>query len=118
MGRQHIYNLEDRTYLFARECRLYVEVLPKTLGNAEDGKQLVRASGAVAACYVGTDERPGGKGSVMRAKMARKEVREAQYWLRLLRDLNDRLGPKAEELIEEAAALGNILSSIIDKKRP
>ena len=31
------FDLEERTYLFARDCRLYVKKLPKTISNLEDG---------------------------------------------------------------------------------
>jgi len=118
MKKQKIYNLEDRTYLFARECRFFIRTLPKTLSNIEDGKQLIRASGSVGANYIEANEKLGDKDFLMRVKIARKEAKETQYWLRLLRDLNDGAKPKAEELIQEAVELRNILSSIINKKLP
>ena len=30
------FDLEERTYLFARDCRLYIKKLPKTISNFED----------------------------------------------------------------------------------
>jgi hypothetical protein len=39
------YDLEERTFLFAKDCRVYIQKLPKTISNIEDGKQLVRSSG-------------------------------------------------------------------------
>jgi len=116
MRKQKIYNLEDRTYLFARECRFLIRTLPKTLSNIEDGKQLIKASGSIDANYIEANEKLGDKDFLMRAKIARKEAKEAQYWLKLLRDLNDTVKPKTEELIQEAAELRKILSSIINKK--
>jgi hypothetical protein len=44
------YDLEERTFLFARECRIYIQKLPKTISNIEDGKQLVRSSGWFCWC--------------------------------------------------------------------
>ena len=46
------FDLEERIYLFARDCRLYVKKLPKTISNMEDGKQLVRSSGSIGANYI------------------------------------------------------------------
>ena len=46
------YDLEERTFLFAKECRIYIQKLPKTISNIEDGKQLVRSSGSVGANYI------------------------------------------------------------------
>lgn len=41
------YDLEERTYLFAKNCRINVRKLPKTISTLEDGKQLVRSSGSL-----------------------------------------------------------------------
>ena len=46
------YDLGDRTFRFAKMVRGYVKNLPKTLGNIEDGKQLIKASGSVGANYI------------------------------------------------------------------
>jgi len=115
MKTQKVYNLEDRTYLFAKECRFPVRSLPKTLSNIEDGKQLIRASGSIGANYIEANEKLGNKDFLMRLKIARKETKEAQYWLRLLGDLNDSSKPRIAKLVQEAFELRNILSSIISK---
>ena len=49
MENQKVYNLEERTYLFAKDCRLLIQKLPKTISNIEDCKQLVRSSGSIAS---------------------------------------------------------------------
>jgi len=41
------YDLRDRTLRFAKMVRNYVKKLPKTLGNIEDARQLIKASGSV-----------------------------------------------------------------------
>ena len=115
MKKQKVYNLEDRTYLFARDCRFLVRSLPKTLNNIEDGKQLIRASGSVGANYIEANEKLGDKDFKMRTKIARKEAKEARYWLKLLKDLNNDSKSKTEELIHEAVELRRILSSIINR---
>ena len=43
------YDLEDRTAGFAKETRLFLKLLPRTIANIEDIKQLVRSSGSVGA---------------------------------------------------------------------
>lgn len=116
MKKNAVYNLEDRTYLFARQCRFFIKTLPKTLSNIEDGKQLIKASGSVGANYIEANEKLGDKDFLMRIKIARKEAKEAQYWFRLLKDLNNDYQSKAEELIIEAAELRRILLSIINKR--
>ncbi len=45
-------DLEDRTFLFAQSVRGFVKQLPRTVSNTEDVRQLVRASGSVAANWI------------------------------------------------------------------
>lgn len=114
MPNAKIYDLEKRTYLFARNCGLLISKLPKTLSNIEDGKQLIRSSGSVAANYIEANENLGEKDLRFRLKISRKEAKESSLWLKLLLDMN----PNNEDLIlllDEAEQLRKILSSIINK---
>jgi four helix bundle protein len=110
------FDLEERTYLFARDCRLYIQKLTKTISNIEDGKQLVRSSGSVGANYIEVNEKLGDKDLTFRLKIARKEAKESKYWLRLLEDLNPDLNEISNLLFTEAEELRKILSVIITKK--
>lgn len=107
--------LEERTYLFARDCRLYIQKLPKTISNIEDGKQLVRSSGSVGANYIEANEKLGDKDLTFRLKIARKEAKESKFWIRLLEDLNSDLKEESNLLFTEAEELRKILSTIISK---
>ena len=71
------YDLEDRTLEFARNVRVLVKKLDKTLTNIEDGKQLVRSSGSVGANYIEANESLSKKDFMMRIKISRKEAKEA-----------------------------------------
>ena len=108
------YNLEDRTFEFAKDCRLLITKLPKTISNIEDGKQLVRSSGSVGANYIEANENLGDKDFIFRFKIARKEAKESLYWLSLLKALNPNL-EAIDSLIQEANELRKILSSILNK---
>lgn len=109
------FNLEERTYLFAKDCRIYVSKLPKTISNVEDGKQLVRSSGSIGANYIEANEKLGDKDFLFRAKISRKEAKESKYWIRLLQDLNPELIELSSPLFEELEELRKILSAIITK---
>jgi four helix bundle protein len=115
MKKEKVYDLEERTYQFAKDCRLFLRELPKTINNIEDGKQLVKASGSIGANYIEANEKLGDKDFVMRLKIARKEAKETRYWLNLLGDLNPNHQKRAETLIIEAVELRKILSAIINK---
>ncbi|MFQ5632537.1 MAG: four helix bundle protein, partial [bacterium] len=53
------YDLEERTFQFAKYVRLFIKTLPRTVANIEDAKQLVRASGSVGANYREANEKLG-----------------------------------------------------------
>src|SRR4030095_4996959 len=77
-------DLEERTFEFAKSMRAFVKQLPKTVGNAEDVRQLVRASGSVAANWIEADEALSKKDFLMRVKICRKEAKESRLFLRLI----------------------------------
>jgi four helix bundle protein len=111
------YDLEERTFLFAKECRLYIQKLPKTISNIEDCEQLVKSSGSIGAYYIEANEKLGDKDLIFRLKIARKESKESKYWLRLLQELNPEFITYSEHLQYEADELRKILSSIISKTK-
>lgn len=111
-----LYDLEDRTLEFARRVRVFVNLLPRTIANIEDGKQLVRASGSVGANYIEANEALSKKDFVHRIKISRKEAKEGRYWLRLVDTGQDKtLDEQRASLIKEAEELMMIFSSIMRK---
>ena len=63
------YDLEGRTFNFAKGCRILVKSITKTTGNIEDGKQLVRWCGSVHANYIEANEALSKKDFYHRAKI-------------------------------------------------
>jgi four helix bundle protein len=108
------YDLEDRTFEFAKSVREFVNKLPRTIANIEDGKQLIKSSGSVGANYIEANEALSKKDFMMRIKISRKEAKESRYWLRLLNIPQD-LESERQSLIDEVEELKNILSSILLK---
>jgi len=108
------FDLEDRTYDFARRVRTFVKKLPRTICNAEDVKQVVRSSGSVGANYIEANESLGKKDFLMRIRISRKESKETRYWLRLLdtRD-NATLNQERDWLVQESNELTNIFGAIL-----
>jgi four helix bundle protein len=107
------YDLEERTFLFARECRLLVRKLPKTIETVDDCKQLVRSSGSAAANYIEANEALSKKDFKYRIKICRKESKESILWLRLLSDMNLSQKTEIDSLIKEADELKKIFSTIL-----
>ncbi len=110
------YDLEDRTFTFAKKVRAFVKKLRKTLANIEDGKQLIKASGSVGANYIEANEALSKKDFIMRIKICRKEAKESRYWLKLIDTEKDRdLEKECGDLEKEASELMNIFGSILRK---
>lgn len=110
------YDLEERTQKFASECRDFIRLLPKTISNIEDGKQLTRSSGSVAANYIEANESLSKKDYYFRVKVCRKEAKESKLWLNICDTGNNReLGEFRKILIKEAAELTRIFGSIVEK---
>ena len=110
------HDLEDRTFLFAQSIRTFVKQLPRTISDTEDVRQLVRASGSVAANWIEADESLGKKDFLMRTKICRKEAKECRLFLRLLDvGLVKPTMVSRDALASEARELTLIFSAIISK---
>ena len=109
------YDLEERTFKFAKEVRNFINQLPRTIQSKEDAKQLVRSSGSVGANYIEANESLGKKDFGMRIKISRKEAKESRFWLQLLEVKNEDLAIKREQLAREATELIMIFTSILKK---
>ena len=110
------YDLEDRSFAFAKDVRTLVKQIPKTVANIQDAKQLVRASGSVGANYIEANESLSKKDFLMRIKICRKEAKESRYWLRLI-DVGDDATVEKDrlDLMKEATELTNIFGAIFRK---
>ena len=106
-------DLRDRTFEFAVRILEIATTLPST-GYGKIADQLARSGSSIGANVEEAD------GAVSRADkrkafvIARKEAREARYWLRLVdRVLGKKISVRAD--IDEASELVYILSAIIYK---
>jgi four helix bundle protein len=93
-------------------------MLPKTLANVEDARQLIKSSGSVGANYIEANEALSKKDFIMRIKICRKEVKESRYWLQLFDTIGrEEINRVREELINQATELMKIFGSILQKSQ-
>ncbi len=107
------YDLEDRTFKFAKAVIKYVNGLPKTLANVEISKQVIRSGGSTGANYIEANESLSKKDFIYRIKLCRKEAKESTFWIKLLKDKDNAKERKA--LIQESIELTKIFGSILSK---
>jgi len=110
------YGLEERTFQFAQRVRFFVKKIPRTIANIEDGKQVIRSSGSVAANYIESVEAVSEKDTIYRKRLCRKESKESRMWLKLIDagSQNELINEK-QELIQEAYELACIFGSMVYK---
>jgi hypothetical protein len=60
------YDLEDRTFIFAKDVSAFIKKIPKTVASIEDTKQVARASGSIGANYIEANESLSKKDFMMR----------------------------------------------------
>jgi four helix bundle protein len=108
------FDLEDRTFAFAKRVRQFVKRLPRTICNIEDVKQLVKASGSIGANYIEANEALGKKDFLMRIKISRKEAKESCYWLRLIdTGAAPDVSSERDVLVQESTELMKIFGAIL-----
>lgn len=103
------YDLEERTFLIAKSCREFISTLPKNTQTFEDGRQLIRSSGSVAANYIEANEALSRKDFRYRIKVCKKEAKESILWLRLMNS--------TPELIKEMTEVMKIMGAILEKTK-
>jgi four helix bundle protein len=113
------YDLEERTYAFALETRMFLRNTKWDPVSWTDIKQLLRSSGSVAANYVESLEAVSADDCLYRLRICKKEARESGLWLRLISDCNpidESIHASLEELIAETREIVKIFVVLIRNK--
>ncbi len=114
MEKEKKFDLEDRTFQFARRVRALSNAVPATVSNREDVRQLVRASGSVGANYIEANNALGKKDFRLRIKICLKEAKEGGYWLRLIDTCSStQLDAERRRVIEVITQLVSIFGTIL-----
>ena len=79
-------------------------------------RQLIRASSSIGANYIEANESLGKRDFPMHLKISRKEAKESEYWLKLIKEINEN-SFKCDDLIKEARELKYIFTTIIEKTK-
>ena len=111
-----IYDLEERTALFAERVRDFCLKLPKNAANSEYVSQLVRAGSSPGANYIEANESIGDKDFKMKIKTCRRESKESGYWLRLVVTDGVDVERERDSLRQEAKEFVLIFTAILKKR--
>lgn len=51
-----VCDLEEKTFIFTKDVRLFVKTLKYSIANEEDSRQVIKSSGSVGANYIEANE--------------------------------------------------------------
>ena len=107
------YDLKERTAKFAEKVIDTVKLISITPVNRRIIEQLVGSSGSIGANYCEANEGESKKDFYHKIGISKKEIKETQYWLRLLARAEPSLKDSLKLLWSEAHELMLIFAKII-----
>lgn len=108
-------DLLKRTFNFGISCLKFLRKLESNPENNLIRFQLGKSCTSVSANYEESQAGSSKADFTNKVKIALREARETNYWLRVLKELNDSNDESLELLIKESQELKNILGAIVVK---
>jgi four helix bundle protein len=111
------YDIHERIYDFIVRVINLVNSLPKTDSNSIIIQQLLRCATSMGANDQEADGASSKKDFIHCYTVVRKETKETNFWLKLIKDTNPTIKPKMDSIMKEGQEIALIISSIINKAR-
>ena len=108
-------DLLKRTFNFGISCLKFLRKLESNPENNLIRFQLGKSCTSIVANYEESQAVSSKADFTNKVKIALREARETNYWLRILKELNDNNDESLESLIKESQELKNILGAIVVK---
>lgn len=115
MGRFKDRSLQNRVFNFVIEVLKLVEKLPRNRRNMIVGNQLMRAATSTGANLEEADGAISRREFVKFVNISKREMKESNYWLRILRVFESKRERDIDILQNESEELTKIFSSIVKK---
>ncbi len=114
---EKIYDLQKRTYAYAKDVISFLRALPSDYVSQTLGKQLLRAATSVGANIVEAQAAPSKKDFANFYTYSLKSANESKYWLSLIHDCLSASRDRSKALLTEAHEISSILGAILLKLR-
>ena len=108
-------DLEQRTFRFAVDVVKFLKSIKYSKENDVIKYQLAKAATSIGANYEEAQGAFSKEDFRYKTSICLKEAREANYWLRILREADIANSDKLKNLIQESYELKNIFGSIMKK---
>lgn len=107
-------DLLKRTFNFGVNCLKYLRKLEINPENNLVRFQLGKSCTSVGANYEESQAGSSKPDFINKVKISLREARESNYWLRILKELNENEDKQLEILIQESREIKNILGAIVN----
>ncbi|AZI54468.1 MULTISPECIES: four helix bundle protein [Epilithonimonas] len=110
-------DLLNRTFVFGVNCLKFLKTLPNSYEINVVKVQLSKSSTSIGANY--EESQAGSSRADFRNKIriALREARETNYWLRIIKELEVSDNDKLSGLLQESLEIKNILGAILNKTK-
>lgn len=108
-------DLLERTFDFGVDCIFFLRTVPNSQEYYVIKNQLIRSSTSIGANYEESQAGSSEADFKNKIRIALREARESNYWLRVIHKLNDIQSEELNRLLRESAELKNILGVILRK---
>ncbi len=117
--KEHKNDLCERLFNFSVDVLNLLKKLDKSETSRLFRYQLGKSSTSSGANYEESQSGISRADFINKVRIALKEMRESNYWLRLLDSINEdvKLNVSINELVKESEELKKILGSIVNKKQ-
>jgi four helix bundle protein len=111
--------LSERLFKFAARVILFTRILPEDAEYKVIKYQLVKSAGSVGANYEEAQSASSSADFTYKVEISLREMRESNYWLRLLKEItsskSDKDSKEIDLLIDESNQIKKILGTIVYK---
>ena len=110
-------DLEQRLFVFAVRAIKFLRTLPVSSEYNVIKYQLTKSATSTGANYEEAQAGSSKADFTNKVRIALREMRESNYWLRIIKGINSIDNTELNDLIQESKELKLILGSIVQKSR-
>jgi four helix bundle protein len=110
-------DLLERTFNFGVDCIKFLRLLPNYQEYYVIRNQLIKSSTSTGANYEESQAGSSKADFKNKVRIALREARESNYWLRVIKKVGDVELPELDRLLQESQELKNILGAIVNNTK-
>ena len=110
-------DLLERTFNFGVDCIKFLRLLPNNQEYYVVKNQLIKSSTSTGANYEESQAGSSKADFKNKVRIALREARESNYWLRVIKKIGDVELPELDRLLQESQELKNILGAIVNNTK-